>query len=298
MARAIRDTLDSFLVTNPATLVMGEAVGAMGGVGGTCEGLLLAHGPERVVETPLSESGLLGVAAGLAMGGRIPILELPSAGRVHGALEQLLGEISTLAHRSGGEFMAPLILRLPCGPAGQLNESSVAGLLCSAEGLCVVSPSTPGDAAGLLRSAVQHRGPVVILEPMRLYGQRGRVTDAKVPIGSARRVREGTQVTLLAWGAGVALATAAAESCESQGFDAEVLDLRSLSPLDVTVIAESVRRTGRVLVVEAGSPDRCLTDRLLRAATDAAFLYLESPPALAAGGSDQIAAAVARSVQF
>jgi len=298
MARAIRDTLDELLITDPSVLVMGEAVGTLGGVAGTTEGLLAAHGPERVIETPLSESGLLGVAAGLAMGGRVPVLELPSAGRVHGALEQLLGEISTLARRTGGEFLAPMVLRLPCGPAGTLQEAGVAGLLTSAEGLAVASPSTAGDAAGLLRAAVRHRGPVVLLEPLALYNSRGPVADLPTPIGTAHTARPGHHVTLLAWGAGVAAALAAAEQAATQGYEAEVIDLRSLAPLDLGTIAESVRRTGRVLVVESGGPDRALADRLLRAATDAAFLYLESPPALVAGGSDPIAQALIHSVTF
>ncbi len=298
MARAIRDTLDELLITDPTVLVMGEAVGTLGGVAGTTEGLLAAHGAERVVETPLSESGLLGVAAGLAMGGRAPIVALPSAGRVHGALDQLLGEIASLASRSGGEFTAPLVLRLPTGPAGTLVESGVAGLLTTADGLAVASPSTPQDACGLLRAAVRHRGPVVLLEPLVLYNTRGPVTEEPTPLGQARTVRPGTHITLLAWGAGVGTALAAAETAATRGFDAEVLDLRSLAPLDLAAIAESVRRTGRVLVVESGGTDQALADRLLRAATDAAFLYLESPPALAAGDVDQVASALASSVNF
>lgn len=298
MSRAIRDTLDALLIDSPDVLLMGEAVGSQGGVAGTCDGLLAAHGPERVIETPLSESGLLGVAAGLAMGGKIPVLELPSAGRVQGALEQLLGEISTLARRTGGEFLAPLVLRLPCGPAGTLQEAGVAGLLTSAEGLAVASPSTAGDAAGLLRGAVAHRGPVVLLEPLTLYNHRGPVSGLPVPLGTAHTVRPGHHVTLLAWGAGVATALAAAEAAAADGFEAEVLDLRSLAPLDLGCIAESVRRTGRVLVVESGGPDRALADRLLRAATEAAFLYLESPPALVTGGKDQVAHALVSSVTF
>jgi len=298
LARAIRDTLDELLLTDPSVLVLGEAVGSLGGVAGTCEGLLAAHGPERVVQTPLSESGLLGIAAGLAMGGRIPVVELPSAGRVTGALDQLLGEIGTMAGRTGGEVVAPVVLRLPCGPAGTLAEPSVAGLLATSPGLAVASPATPADAAGLLRSAVRHRGPVVLLEPMTLYTRRGPVPDALVPLGSAYVVRPGHHVTLLAWGAGVATATAAADACAHQGYEAEVIDLRSLAPLDLGTIAESVRRTGRVLVVESAGADQALADRLLRAATDAAFLYLESPPALVAGGSDQVATALVDSVNF
>ena len=298
MARAIRDTLDELLITHDHTLVMGEAVGGLGGVCGTTDGLLAAHGPERVVDTPLSESGLLGVAAGLAMGGRLPILELPSAGRVTGALDQLLGEIATLAQRTGGEFIAPLILRLPCGPAGSLSEDSVAGLLSATPGLTVACPSTPTDAVGLLRSAARHRGPVVLLEPIALYNSRGVETDEPVALGSARTVRPGHHVTLLAWGTGVATAVAAADASAAEGIEAEVIDLRSLSPLDVGAIAESVRRTGRVLVVESGRPDRALSDRLLRVASDAAFLYLESPPAVASGGVDQVAATLQGSVHF
>ncbi len=194
--------------------------------------------------------------------------------------------------------MAPLILRLPFGPVGALEEACVAGLLSSTEGLAVVSPSTPQDAGGLLRSAVRHRGPVVILEPMALYATQGPVNEHPVPLGSARIVRRGAHITLLSWGAGVATALAAAEACEPHGYKAEVLDLRSLSPLDLATLAKSVRRTGRVLVVGSESSDQTLEDRLIRATTDAAFLYLESPPAVAAGNPDQVAAALVSSVQF
>jgi len=297
-SRAIRDTLDELLTADERVMVIGEAVGVLGGVSGTTEGLLATHGASRVVDTPLSEAGLVGVAAGLGMGGRIPVIELPSAGRVFGALEQLLAEAGTLASRTGGEFSAPMVLRLPCGPAGDLQEASVVGLLLSAPGITVASASSPADAAGLLRAAVRHRGPLVLLEPLALYASRGPVTDALVPIGQARTARTGDSVTALAWGADVAAALDAAEQAAEQGHEVEVIDLRTLAPLDVRAVAESVRRTGRVLLVEGESPDRAAADRILRAATEAAFLYLEAPPALVSGGTAEVAAAMAASATY
>ena len=201
------------------------------------------------------------------------------AGRVLGALEQLLGEISTLAHRTGGEFQAPMVLRLPCGPAGTLQEAGVAGLLASAEGLAVASPSTASDAAGLLRAAVRHRGPVVLLEPLALYGSRGPVAELPTPIGTANTVRPGRHVTLLAWGAGVGAALTAAEQAATQGYEAEVIDLRSLVPLDIDTVIASVRRTGRCVVASQTVLNGSFVNEVVARVVEEAFDDLDGPVA-------------------
>ncbi|MCB9796983.1 MAG: alpha-ketoacid dehydrogenase subunit beta [Alphaproteobacteria bacterium] len=282
--------------------VLGEAVGRLGGVFGATTGLLEAFGEDRVIDLPISQAGAIGLAVGMALGGRRPVVEL--TGPVHGGFGQLAGELAGVAARTGGEFTAPVVLRVPYGQLGEETlppDGLVAGLLAVVPGLTVLCPSTPGDAHALLGQALRARGPAVVLEPRAGYGRVGPLSDTPARAGQALVRREGAHVTVLAFGGGVHAALEAAAGVAEQGVQAEVLDLRSLAPLDLAAIAASVKRTGRVLVVdelgEAGQLSAA-AERLLREATEAAFLYLESPPRAVSADAARIAAAIVDSVSF
>ncbi len=292
VAEAIRGAQDHLLHSDSRVVLLGESVGRLGGIHGTSKGLLETHGTDRVCDLPLSESGLVGYALGLAMAGAVPIVELSGPDRVPALLDQLASEAATLHKRTRGEFQASLVLRIPCGGGvggGPFLEANPAGLLSTIEGLAVVSPATPQEAAGMLLAAVQATGPVVILEPQRLYGDRGSWELKATQLTGARVVREGEDCTVLAHGGGVSLAQQAAEQLWNQeSVDVEVVDLRSLSPLDVSTLGNSIRKTGHVILATEGPG----LDHLLRTATDAAFLSLESPPQAAFLSPDGVDALV------
>jgi pyruvate/2-oxoglutarate/acetoin dehydrogenase E1 component len=280
VAEAIRGAQDHLLATNSRVVLLGESVGRLGGIHGTSAGLLEAHGPDRVCDLPLSEAGLVGYALGLAMSGAVPIVELSGPDRVPALLDQLANEAATLHKRTRGEFQVSMVVRIPCGGGvggGPFLEANPAGLLSTIEGLAVVSPTSAQEAAGLLLAAVNASGPVVILEPQRLYRDRGYWQMTATNLTGARVVRDGDDCTVLAHGGGVSLALQAAEQLWNQeSVDVEVVDLRSLSPLDVACVGTSIRKTGHVILATDGSDPGL--EHLLRTATDTAFLSLESPP--------------------
>lgn len=283
-ASAIRRTLAAAMAADPRVVLLGESVGRLGGVYRTTQGLQAEFGADRVIDTPLSEAGVIGLAVGLALGGKRPVVELASADRAWAAADQLVREAGKL----GGEFSAPMVLRLPVSG----EEAIAVEAMLTASGLTVAAPSTPNDAAGLLSSALKHNGPVALLEPMQLYAERGVVEDEPVPFGQPRMVRAGDQLTVLAWGANVAAAVAGAEHAAADGNSAEVIDLRTLSPLNLSALGAAVRRTGRVLIAGTGP----FAESLLADVTRAAFLHLEAPPATSA--PDRLAMAIAESVWY
>jgi pyruvate/2-oxoglutarate/acetoin dehydrogenase E1 component len=291
-AGAIRLALAAAMAADDGVIVLGDAVGALGGAHHTTRGLRDQFGADRVIDAPLSEAGLVGLAVGLALGGKRPVVELSDAGRAWAAAEQIVRELGSLP----SEFAAPVVLRLPCG--GPVNPGPVEDLLAAAPGLTVAAPATPADAGGLLRSALRARGPVALLEPVALYGERGPVDDAPAPLGRARVARAGDHVTVLTWGGVLPAALEGAERAAERGLSAEVLDLRTLSPLDVDAVRDSARRTGRLLVAAPGPG--AFVSAVLAAATRAAFLYLEAPPAALDHHPDAtaIADAIASSVWF
>lgn len=294
LAAAIAATLAEALEHDASTLVLGETVGRSGGIAGTTRGLLDRFGPERVIDLPVADRGTIGLAVGLALGGRRPIVELSSTGRLLAVLEAL-AEAASVAR--AGEFAVPVVVRVPVGTeAGDQVDRAVADVLAGIAGLAVVSPSTPELAAALIRSACRARGPVVVLEPRALYGDRGPVGEGHWPLGAARLVREGDHVTLAAWGAGVHAAIDAAEALAAEGITADVVDLVSLAPLDRGLLGDRVRHTGRLVAVDPG--DEGFARRLLRLATDEAFDFLEAPPATAAAGADDIARTARAAVHY
>ncbi len=255
MVEALNQTLAEALERDPRVVVVGEDVGRNGGVFRVTEGLHARFGPDRVIDTPLAESAIVGTAIGMAAYGLRPIVEIQFAGFLYPAFDQIAGQAARLRARSTGRFGAPLVIRAPYGGgirAPELHSDSIEALFVHTPGLKVVVPSSPGEARGLLSAAIADPDPVIFLEPMPLYRAfREEVADTpyQIPLGTLRVVRPGTDVTVVAWGAMVPLAMKAAEAVAQRGIDAEVLDLRSLAPLDVDGLVASVRKTTRAVVV-------------------------------------------------
>lgn len=288
MAAAIRGALFAAMQDDDAVVLLGESVGRAGGVADTCAGLLAAFGEERVMDLPIAERGTLGVAVGLALAGKRPVVELSSASRLLAVLE-VLAEAAAVH----GEFSAPVVVRVPVGQeAGDRIDRPLADL--DLPGLTVVSASGAASAAALLAHALTRSGPTILLEPRSLYASR---RDLAAPSGeSATVLRDGGDVTLAAFGAGVATAMDAADALAAEGISAAVLDLVCLSPLDEATLGTWTRHTGRLVAVHPGEP--ALAAKVERAATRAAFLFLESPPASADATLDDAVTAARASVTY
>lgn len=271
MAAAISSTLAEILHRDPNAVIVGCSVRS-GGVAGTSAGLLDRFGAERVIEVPIGERAAMGFALGLALAGKRPFVELDATHALLGALEAL-AEAAAIA--GDGEFTAPIVVRVPYGgEAGPRVDRAVADLLASIPGIAIAVPSSAAIAAGLLRAASTAIGPVVLLEPRALYGERGDDHGAVWPIGTARLAAEGGDVTLATWGLGVAAALEIAETLAAEGVRVDVIDLVSLAPIDRGLLADRLRVTGRLVVVDPGDG---MGDRVVRAGLDA-FEWLEAPP--------------------
>lgn len=261
LLEGIRDALFYEMERDHRVLVFGEDVGKMGGVFKVTEGLQQRFGEVRVFDTPLAESSIAGAAVGMAMAGLRPVAEIQFAGFIYPALDALFSQASKIRFRSRGRFTAPMVVRAPYGGlvrAPEQHSDSPESYLAHTPGIKVVVPSTPADAKGLLLSAIRDPDPVVFLEPIRLYRLvKGEVPegDHTVPLGRLRVVREGSDVTLVCWGAMVQCAEQVAGSLAAEGVSVELLDLRSIVPLDEAGILGSVRKTGR-LVIAHEAPER------------------------------------------
>jgi pyruvate dehydrogenase E1 component beta subunit len=256
MARAINHELDRALSFDPDVVVLGEDVGRTGGVFRVTDGLQEAHGEDRVIDTPVAESGIVGAAFGMAVGGLRPVAEIQFMGFSYPAFDQVVSHVSRIRNRSRHRFTAPLVIRIPYGGgigAAEHHSESTEALYAHVPGIKVVIPSTAYDAKGLLASAIADPDPVVFLEPIRAYrAAKGEVPDDDytVPIGEAAVLREGTDITLISWGAMMRETNAAADELEGVGTSVEVIDLRSLVPFDAATVVASVRKTGRAVVVQ------------------------------------------------
>ena len=255
MVQAIQDALRIALREDPRVVVLGEDVGVNGGVFRVTEGLQAEFGEARVCDTPLAENGIVGGAIGLALHGMRPIAEIQFVDFIYPAFDQIVSELSKMRWRSAGQYPCPVIVRAPYGggiKGGLYHSQSPEAYFCHTAGLTVVIPSTPSDAKGLLLAALEGEDPVIFLEPKRLYRSvkeevaEGRFTT---PLSSARLARAGEQVTILAYGSMVPVSLEAAEQAAKQGWSAEVLDLRTLVPLDQEAVLASARKTGRVVIV-------------------------------------------------
>jgi 2-oxoisovalerate dehydrogenase E1 component beta subunit len=255
MVQALQDALRVALREDPRVVVLGEDVGLNGGVFRVTEGLQAEFGSDRVTDTPLAENGIVGAAIGMALYGLRPVAEIQFVDFIYPAFDQIVSEMAKLRWRSAGQYACPMVVRAPYGggiKGGLYHSQSPEALFCHTAGLTVVIPSTPADAKGLLLSALAGEDPVVFLEPKRLYRSvKEEVPEGvhRVPIGRARIARPGRDVTIAAWGAMVPVSIEAAEQAEARGWSVEVVDVRTLVPLDADTLLDSVRRTGRLVVV-------------------------------------------------
>lgn len=280
---AVRDALMTEMALDPRVVLMGEDVGFSGGVFRATEGLQKEFGEERVMDTPLAESGILGLAAGMAVNGLRPVPEIQFLDFLYPGFDELINEIAKIRYRSGGGFTCPLVMRSPYGGGirgGHYHSQSTEAFFTHTPGLKVVIPSNPYDTKGLLIASIRDEDPVVFLEPKRLYRSvKGEVPEEAytVDIGKAHVVREGKDVTLLAWGAMVPVCVKAAELCAPRGADCEVIDLRTLVPLDEDTILSSVQKTGRVVIVHEAARTSGFGGELAALIAEEAILYLEAP---------------------
>ena len=284
MVDAIHDTLRGEMRRDERIVVLGEDVGRRGGVFRVTAGLIDEFGEDRVLDTPLAESCIIGSAIGMALNGLRPIAEIQFLDFIHPAMNQIMNEAARLRYRSDNDFACPLVIRVPFGGGvhGALYHSqSIEALFVHTPGIRVVAPATPADAAGLLRTAIRGADPVLFLEHKKLYRSvRGDVPpgDHTVPFGQARIVRSGTDATVVAYGMMVHQAAAAVEAVAADtGASIELIDLRSLKPLDEAAVIASVQKTGKALVVTEANRLCSVASEVAATIAERAFPYLDAP---------------------
>ncbi len=283
LIQAIQDALRVALQVDERVLVLGEDVGVNGGVFRATEGLQAEFGSLRVIDTPLAEAGIVGASVGLAVNGMRPVPEVQFAGFLYPAVEQIVCHVSRVRTRSQGRFSCPLVIRAPYGAgirAPELHGDSPEAFFVHQPGLKVVCPSTPYDAKGLLLAAIADPDPVLFFEPMRIYRAfKEEVPEGHytVPIGRANIVRTGKDLSLFAWGTMLRVSLEAAELAKQRGWEVEVVDLRTLSPLDRETILASVQKTGRALVVHEAPKTAGLGAEIVSLINEGALLSLEAP---------------------
>ncbi|MEK3855293.1 alpha-ketoacid dehydrogenase subunit beta [Cytobacillus sp. FSL H8-0458] len=283
MIQAITDALRTELRNDPNVLVFGEDVGVNGGVFRATEGLQKEFGEERVFDTPLAESGIGGLAVGLGLQGFRPVPEIQFFGFVYEVMDSISGQLARMRYRSGGRYSAPVTIRSPFGGGvhtPEMHADSLEGLMAQQPGLKVVIPSTPYDAKGLLISAIRDNDPVIFLEHMKLYRSfRQEVPEEEysIPLGKAEVKREGSDLTIVTYGAMVHESLKAAEELEKEGKSAEVIDLRTVAPLDIETIIASVEKTGRAIVVQEAQKQAGIAANVVAEINDRAILSLEAP---------------------
>jgi len=281
--QAVNDALRLEMRRDRNVVVLGEDVGKFGGVFRATHGLFDEFGADRVIDTPLAESGIVGTAVGMALYGLRPVPEIQFADFIFPAMDQILSEVAKYRYRSGGQWSCPLVIRTPYGGGirgGHYHSQSPEAHFIHTAGLKVVVPATPEDAKGLLISSIRDPDPVLFFEPKRVYrAAKGEVPagDYSIPLGKARITRAGRDVTILAWGSMWHEADQAAREAEREGIDSEVIDLRSLQPLDLDAIVASVTKTGRAVVVHE-APRTCgFGAELAALIQERCFLHLEAP---------------------
>lgn len=284
MIQAITNALDVELTNDERVLVFGEDVGHNGGVFRATEGLQEKHGQHRVFDTPLAESGIAGLANGLAVQGFRPVAEIQFFGFVFEAFDQIASQAARMRYRSGGRYTCPVVYRAPFGGGvrtPELHSDSLEGLLLQSPGIKVVIPSNPYDAKGLLISAIRDNDPVFFLEHMKLYrSMRQEVPEEAytVPIGKANVVREGNDVTIITYGAMVHTSVKAAEEwAKSKGLQAEVIDLRTISPIDIETVVDSIKKTHRAIVVQEAQRSAGAAAEIIAQINENAIYHLEAP---------------------
>ncbi len=296
MIQALNSAMDIALSNDPYVVLMGEDIGYFGGVFRCTEGLQRKHGEHRVLDTPIAEGGIVATAIGMGVNGMRPVAEIQFADYIYPAFDQIVSELARLRHRSAGDFYAPITIRTPCGGGirgGQTHSQSPEGIFTHVSGIKVVMPSNPYDAKGMLLSAIEDDDPVVFFEPKRIYNgpfdgdpdkparpwsthPKGEVPEGHytVPIGKAEIVRPGNDATIITYGTMVHVAEAAAAS---SGIDAEIIDVRSMAPLDVDTLRSSVQKTGRCVIVHEATRFGGYGAELSATIQEECFWHLEAP---------------------
>jgi 2-oxoisovalerate dehydrogenase E1 component beta subunit len=289
LAKALNEGMRKAMEDDPKVLVMGEDVGKLGGVFRVTDGLQKDFGEQRVIDTPLAESGIIGTAIGLALRGYRPVCEIQFDGFVFPAADQIITQLAKMPLRSLGKLKLPVVVRIPCGGgigAVEHHSESPEAYFTHTAGLRVVACSNPADAYTMIQQAIRCDDPVVFFEPKRRYWEKAEVdvdSTGWTPFDEARVVRPGTDLTLLAYGPMVKTCLEAAKAAEEDGRSLEVVDLRSLNPLDTARVVESVRRTGRCVVVHEAPVFNGFGAEVAARVTEECFYHLEAP-VLRAGG--------------
>lgn len=283
LVQAVTDGLRTMLEEDDRVLLLGEDIGKNGGVFRATEGLQEQFGEDRIIDTPLSEAGIIGASIGLAVNGFKPVVEMQFLGFIYPAYEQIMTHVSRIRMRTMGTYSVPMVIRAPYGAgirAPEVHSDSVEALFTHMPGIKVVCPSSAYDAKGLLIAAIADPDPVLFLESMRIYrANREEVPEGKyvVEIGKGKRLKEGDDVTVIAWGAMVPVAMKAVEQAEKNGITCDVIDLRTLYPIDKEIIAESVQKTGRAVIVHEAHETGGVGNDIISIINDTSFLYMKSP---------------------
>jgi pyruvate dehydrogenase E1 component beta subunit len=285
---ALGRALDEEMARDPRVFLMGEEVGEYDGAYKVSKGLLAKYGPERVRDTPIAELGFTGAGIGAAIAGLRPVVEWMTHNFALLAMDQVINAAAKMRYMSGGKLSVPIVFRGPNGPAEYLasqHSQALASYWVHAPGLKVLAPATPADAYGLLKSAIRDEDPVVFLESELMYAWKGEVGDEEflVPIGKAALARPGRDVTIIAFSKPLRVALEAADHLSAKGVEAEVVDLRSLRPLDEAALYESVARTGRCVVVDESWPVASMGSHVAYLVSRACFDRLDAPVALVSG---------------
>lgn len=289
MVNAINDALDIKLAEDKSVIVYGEDVGVEGGVFRVTEGLQKKHGVERVFDSPLAESGIVGTAIGMAVAGLRPVVEMQFCGFIYPAFNQIISHATRMRNRSRGKLETPIVIRMPYGGginALEHHSESMEAIWGHIPGLKVVAPSTPHDAKGMLISAIESNDTILFMEPKRIYRAiKQEVAEGKytIPLGKANLVTQGKDVTVVAYGAMVREVQKAIVMAKEAGISVELIDLRSIYPIDKETIVKSVKKTGRLITVTEGPRTYGVGSEISQIALEEAFLHLEAPPARVAG---------------
>jgi pyruvate dehydrogenase E1 component beta subunit len=279
---ALREAMNEEMRRDSSVFLMGEEVAEYNGAYKVSQGMLDEFGPERVIDTPIAELGFAGIGVGAAMNGIRPIIEFMTFNFSLVAIDQIINSAAKMMSMSGGQFNVPIVFRGPTGNAGMLSSQhsqNFENWFANCPGLKVVVPANPYDAKGLLKSAIRDNDPVIFMESELMYGDKGEVPQEEylIPIGVADVKRAGTDVTIVTFGKILKVAMAAAAELEKDGISAEVIDLRSVRPIDYTTVVESVKKTNRLVIVEEAWPLAAISSEITYHIQKHAFDYLDAP---------------------
>ena len=279
---AVAEAMSEEMRRDDRVFLMGEEVAEYNGAYKASRGMLDEFGPQRVIDTPISELGFAGIGVGAAMNGLRPIIEFMTWNFALLASDQIINSAAKMLQMSGGQYGAPMVFRGPNGPAGQLaatHSQSFESIYAHVPGLKVVTPATPYDVKGLLKSAIRDDDPVLVMESEKMYGDKGEVPESEylIPIGQAEVKKQGKDVTIVAFGKILKVAFAAAEALKKENVDVEVIDLRTIRPLDIDTIIRSVKKTNRLVIVEESWPVASISAEISHGVQRLAFDYLDAP---------------------